>query len=114
MQLTVERRERAVVVTPSGRLDQTTVPDFQARLLEVLDETPGTAVIVDMAQVEFISSVGLRALNIGFKKSKAGGGSLSVAALRPIVREVFSISRFDKVLAVHEDLNAALAAVDAE
>jgi anti-anti-sigma regulatory factor len=45
------------------------------------------------------------------KKSKAGGGRLAVAALTPMVKEIFAISRFALVVQVFETIAAATAAL---
>jgi anti-anti-sigma regulatory factor len=43
------------------------------------------------------------------KQAKAQGGSLAVADLQPVVREIFDISRFNLVLQVFPTLREALA-----
>jgi anti-anti-sigma factor len=54
--------------------------------------------VVDMAGVAYISSVGLRALMMAAKQTKVSGGKLAVAALQPVVKEIFEISRFNFVV----------------
>ena len=99
----------AIVLCPSGRLDQDTADTFQERLLEAID-SGSNAVIVDFSNIPYISSVGLRAIMIAAKKSKADGVSLSVADLTETVNEIFEISRFSFVVAVHDSLRDAVAA----
>jgi len=65
--------------------------------------------VIDLAGVEYISSVGLRVLMLASKQAKAQGGSLAVADLQPVVREIFEISRFNLVLEVFPTLREALA-----
>ena len=62
--------------------------------------------IVDFSAVEAISSVGLRALVVAAKKSKAAGGKIVVSGLRPLVREVFDGNADSLVLNLVE--NASL------
>ena len=103
-----ERRDGDILVlSPSGRIDNATSPAFQAKLLAAL--TPGAAVLVDFSAVEYISSAGLRALMMGSKQSKAAGGGLAVAALGPVVKEIFEISRFSLVVQVFDTAADALA-----
>lgn len=103
-----ERRDGDILVlSPSGRIDNDTSPAFQAKLLAAL--TPGAAVLVDFSAVEYISSAGLRALMMGSKQSKAAGGGLAVAALGPVVKEIFEISRFSLVVQVFDTAADALA-----
>ena len=53
----------------------------------------GTPIVLDMSGVDYLSSVGLRALMIAARKVKAQGGRMVVAALTPLVLEVFQIGR---------------------
>jgi len=100
----------ATVLIPDGRLDQDSAAAFQERLLAAL-AGENEAVIVDFSKIPYISSVGLRAIMIAAKKSKADGISLSVAALTPTVNEIFEISRFRFVVTVFDSLRDAVAAV---
>ena len=105
-----ERRDgNILVLRPVGRIDNDTSPDFQSRLLSGL--SAGTTVLVDFAAVEYISSAGLRALMMGSKQAKASKGRLAVAALGPVVKEIFEISRFSMVVEVFGTTADALAAL---
>ena len=105
-----ERRDgNILVLRPVGRIDNDTSPDFQSRLLSGL--TAGATVLVDFSAVEYISSAGLRALMMGSKQSKAANGKLAVAALGPVVKEIFEISRFAMVVQVFDTPADALAAL---
>lgn len=104
-----ERREGAtIVLRPSGRIDNDSSAAFQSRLLEAL--TASKDILIDLEQVEYVSSAGLRALMVASKQVKAAQGRIGVAALQPVVREIFAISRFAFVVPVFEDVSAALAA----
>jgi len=109
IEITEERRGEAVVLGPTGRIDNDTSPSFQARLLAAIGAVPNT-VIVDLAGVEYLSSAGLRALMMGAKQSKAANGHLAVAGLKGVVKEIFAISRFGYVVQVFETPDDALAA----
>ena len=62
----------------------------------------------DFAGVEYVSSVGLRVLMLAAKQVKAQNGRIAIAALTPLVSEVFQISRFDLVFSVFDTLDLAL------
>jgi len=105
-----ERRDGDILVlSPAGRIDNDTSPVFQTRLLAAL--TLGAAVLVDFSAIEYVSSAGLRALMMGSKQSKASNGRLAVAALGPVVKEIFEISRFSLVVQVFDTPADALAAL---
>ena len=105
-----------VVMRLSGRIDQERSPALQAELhtrFERLETSGIVGAALDLSSVPYMSSAGLRVLMIVAKEARAHGVSLSVFGLRPVVREVFQISRFDKVIPIYEQLSEALAAVSA-
>jgi anti-anti-sigma factor len=109
MEIGEKRRGDTVIISPIGRIDNDTSPAFQDRLLHSLD-VAGAKVVVDLAGVEYVSSAGLRALMMAAKRSKAQNGQLGVAALSPVVQEIFAISRFSHVVKVFDTLESALTA----
>ncbi len=112
MEIAERRQSGVVVLSPEGRVDNDTSPDFQSRLLAAVG-AEGAAVLVDLAGVEYMSSAGLRALMAGARQSKAKGGRLAVTGLRPVVREIFAISRFSYVVRVFETPAEAMLALGA-
>ena len=65
----------------------------------------------DFAGVEYVSSVGLRVLMLAAKQVTAQNGRIVIAALTPVVFEVFQISRFDLIFSVFDTLDSALVAL---
>lgn len=103
-----------VILKLAGRVDQETSASLQARLQELIGRLspPHTVgLVLDLAGVPYMSSAGLRALMVGAKESKAKGSKLAIAALQPVVREVFHISRFDKVIATYGEVHEAVGAI---
>jgi anti-anti-sigma factor len=104
----------SVVLTPIGRIELTTAEPFREQLLAALDALGGApgAVVVDCAHLDYVSSAGLRALMVASKAAKARGLGLGIAAMQPVVREIFAISRFELVIACFESVRDAFAALD--
>jgi anti-anti-sigma factor len=100
----------AAVVKPEPRLDLTNADAFKDFLTHAVTAAP-SAVIVDMSGVEYISSAGLRSLVIALRAGKAAGKGFAVAALTPLVLEIFTIARFNLVLPLYGDVRAALEAL---
>jgi anti-anti-sigma factor len=99
-----------VVAAPVGRIDHTAAPELERALAPLLTESGGGkgGLILDFAGVEYISSVGLRVLMIAAKQMRGQGTRIAVAALQPVVAEIFAISRFDSVLDVVPSVRAAV------
>jgi anti-sigma B factor antagonist/stage II sporulation protein AA (anti-sigma F factor antagonist) len=111
VQLTTHQFADTLVVAPAGRIDHRSAAELEAALLPLLNSAAERrgVLVLDFAQVEYISSVGLRVLMIAARQMRAAQARLSVAALQSVVAEIFTISRFDKVLVVHATLDEALA-----
>ena len=87
-----------LVVSLKGRLDTVTSVDFTATVNE--EDIKENIVVVDMKELEYISSAGLRAL-LALKKSLAPQGkALEVHNLNPICQEVFKVTGFNNTLTV--------------
>ena len=89
---------RLLVLRPVGRLDNTTSLEFQTRLLAAV-EAGSAGIVVDFSAVDYISSAGLRALMTA-AKVKPKSLHLAAIGLNPVVREIFTISRFHHVVPV--------------
>ena len=89
----------AWVVCPKGHLDSSSVQEFKNSMLKFIEERPESGhLLVDMAEVPYISSLGLGAL-IELQKM-AGKKDCSFALYDPqiSVRRVFEISKLDFLL----------------
>lgn len=106
MQTTVQDHSGITVLSLAGRLDAVTSPDFERDSASYSRER----VVLDLSRLEYVSSAGLRIILALAKQLKTGGGSLSVAGLDGIVKDVFEMSGFDSFLPLYPTLDAALAA----
>lgn len=115
MQVSSSTFEDAIVVRVSGRIDQNSAADFQKALTGHVDEAIANnrQIVVDLSKVDYISSVGLRALMIANKQAAPKGVTIRVASMQEVVREVFTISHFDKVFPTFDEMPSALQAVSA-
>lgn len=113
MELSSRQLGSVRVIDVQGRLDHAQAKAFEAALAPHLTDCSkgGTPLVLDFSQVVYISSVGLRVLLLAAKQAKAQQGKIVVAALTPIVTEVFQVSHFNLVLQVFPDVAAAVAHV---
>ena len=111
MQIATRQLADTVLVAVVGRVDHRSAGQLEQALAETLAPKGGSqaAVVLDFSGVEYISSVGLRVLMVAAKQMRAQAATFAIAALQPVVAEIFAISRFDRVLVVHADVPAALA-----
>ena len=69
----------------------------------------GKKLVLDLAGVDYISSAGLRCFMLAEKQAKSQGGTIVVASMQPVVKEIFEISRFTLVFATFATVRDAVA-----
>ena len=80
-----------------GRLDTTTAPQLEKELKSSLGGV--TSLIFDIAELDYISSAGLRVL-LTTQKTMSKQGKMVVRHVNKSIAEVFRITGFSKVLTV--------------
>lgn len=103
------REGDVAILALAGRLDSTSSPGVEGRLTDTVRQS--RAVVVDLADLDYISSAGLRVLLKAAKEAKAARARLAFAALRPAVKEVLDISGFSSILATYPSRAAAVSGV---
>ena len=78
----------------SGRVDTVTAPELEAGL----KFGDATCVVLDLENVPYMSSAGLRILLAAHKTMLGRGGELMIANVQPSVREVLDITGFSSIL----------------
>jgi anti-anti-sigma factor len=116
VQFSSQRLVDVVVAAPVGQIDHPNAERLKQALAPILDAgVPGRcALILDFSHVDYISSMGLRILLMAAKQLRARNGRLAVAALQPVVTEIFEIARFSHVLEIFPDVRTALAQLSKE
>src|SRR5262245_2473996 len=104
-----------VVVAPEGRLDHDNCDAFRAGLQPHLAQAAASRqrIVLDLSGLAYISSAGLRCFMLAAREARASGGKIVLAALRPVVAEIFQISRFDMVFEIFPSVREALGALSA-
>lgn len=78
-------------------VDLSTAEDVAARVRAAFD-AGATHVVLDLSQVQFVDSSGLRALVNGAKRARSAGGRLELRSVPPVVRRVLDVSGLDVLL----------------
>jgi anti-sigma B factor antagonist len=99
MNISVSVNGDVTVVSFEGNLDTNTASEAEERLGELASEGSGK-ILVDFADLDYISSAGLRVLLATAKKLRGAGGNLRLCRLNEMVSEVFEISGFSTIFAV--------------
>ena len=110
MEISTERRGDVLVAGAQDRIDGTNAREFHEALQAVIDDSD-RAVVLDLEQLTYISSAGLRVILLMGRMLQGQNGSFAVCSLSEPVREVFSISGFDKIIPTHDSQEDAVAAL---
>ena len=87
-----------LTVTLRGRVDSLTAPEFLAAFEKVAGENALAAATVDMSNLEYISSAGLRVLLIMTKR--LGAGHVIVTGANELIRSIFEQTGYDDILRI--------------
>ena len=96
MTINVERDYELVTLGIAGRLDTTTAPNLEAVINELSQDTK--ELVFDVADLEYISSAGIRVLLGAYKKMNANHGIMRIEKANDIVREVFEMTGLSDML----------------
>ncbi len=81
------------IVTLSGELDSKTSPEFEKTLLKLVAEKK-QEILLDLTQLAYVASAGLRIFVMVGKRLQAEGGRLALCAVNANVMKVLEISGF--------------------
>ena len=96
MEIKTKSEGTKLTIAVSGRIDTVTAPEFEAGL----KFGDATNVVLDLADVPYMSSAGLRLLLTAHKSMLANGGELMIANIQPSVKEVLDITGFSDILSM--------------
>jgi anti-sigma B factor antagonist/stage II sporulation protein AA (anti-sigma F factor antagonist) len=106
MKITSKQDGVLLIVRLAGRMDAVSAPELEEFMSG--HDLSGRFVL-DLSELEYVSSAGLRTLLMMGKQVKAASGALVLAGLNGIVREVFELSGFQKLFLVRDTIDDAIA-----
>lgn len=108
-----EAQQDVWIVLPHDRLDAASAPELEKSLVELLHQGCSW-IVVDMAQVSYISSRGLKALVSAWRRASDDGGKLVLCAIIPRVLSIFETVGFTQIFDIYPSQDAALSAITTE
>jgi len=115
MKWSKDLRQGNVIVSPGEPVDHENAGEFESLLIPAVEEASrsGGSLIIDFRNVDYMTSIGLRALMMAVKEAEPVSVKILVTGLNETMQEIFHISGFEQLLAIHESLESALAAASA-
>ena len=110
--LTVQGQQAtgALVARAVGRVDGGNAKDFQDALETLLKDNTG-AFVLDLEDLSYISSAGLRVILLVAKQLQGKSTKFGMCSLSESIVEVFKISGFDKIIPTHANQAEAISAL---
>lgn len=99
--------DKICLIHVKGRLDQTLTPELERELLHNLGEGK-CQLIVDLSEVIYVNSSGLRTLLTAWREANEKDARILLCCLSDRVLEVFQIVGFDKVFELFDTMDAAI------
>ena len=108
MEITAQKMKRCELVTVSGRIDSATAPELEDTLLGLI-QAGEKNMVVNLRDVDFISSAGLKALLSALMKVRKSrpSGNVVISEITPDLKESFDLVGFDRLFSFYdEDIQA--------
>ncbi len=109
----VEHEDQVPVMAVEGRVDASSAPILERKILEVFEEQPDI-LIVDLENVTYLSSGGMRIFLSMTKKMKASGGHLYFCNAKDEVMEIIKMGGFERILSFFPSKHLAKEEIEKE
>lgn len=98
LDITKKSEDNAITLTLSGRLDTDTAPMLDDELADLPEGI--TNLVLDMDDLEYVASSGLRVLLMAAKKMRTRGGDCTMVKVPELIMEVFDMTGLTDVFTV--------------
>ncbi len=95
------------ILSAEQKLDINSSPDLEKKIISLSDSGEKNF-ILDLTNLNYISSSGLRVILLGVKKASASGGKFVLAGIQDHVKSVFDIAGFTSMLSIYPTVDDAL------
>jgi anti-anti-sigma factor len=112
MNITLSQKSGTTVIQIAGSLDALTSDEAQTFFDKQISSTQ-KSLVIDLSQVDYLSSAGLRVLISALKNARQRGGDLYLAGLQDNVRQVLNLAGFTSIFKIFSTVEEALAAFPA-
>lgn len=110
LEVTAQKKGPATIVSIKGDVDLYSSPQLRKTVI-ALTEKKTPAILIDLTQVTYMDSSGVATLVEGLQQTGKYQGQFKLYGLVAAVREVFELSRLNKVFEIYGDEESALASL---
>lgn len=96
------------VIYPEGRIDVTKASELEENVNKIIDEEHVTNIIMNLENVEYMSSSGFRAFIAILRKIKSLNGNFRICSIRPTVKRIFDVIELTSLFEIYNTEEEAL------
>lgn len=111
MRITETKHGAILVLALSGKLDTTTADQMEHTLLDRIRQDE-RQLILDMSDLAYISSTGLRVLFLAAKELQEPPAQFAICGLNARLQDVFATTGFSGIVTIYESLSQAIEAME--
>jgi len=108
MEITSQRYKHCDVLKVEGKVDSYTAPDL-TKAIEALNAESRYKIVLDMSQLEYMSSAGFRALLIGQRNCKRfNRGEIVLTLVPKRIMDALELTGFTPLFKIYDDVTSAV------
>ena len=111
MDITIQKIDDMTIVRVVGDIDSSSAPVAQEQILPLAVE--GAKILLDMEEVPYMSSAGLRLLLSMYRQAQRQNGAVVIARLAEEIKDTMAITGFITFFTIFETIDEASAALNA-
>ncbi len=100
-----------LIVYPEGRLDITKSTEMEEEITKTIDEEGIRNVILNLENVEYMSSSGFRACIALLRKLKSLNGNFKISNVRPTVKRIFDVIELTTLFEIYDTEELAVKSI---
>lgn len=95
-----------VIISVEGSIDSKTAGELQSQIMGKVNETDN--VLLDLTEVDFVSSAGLRVLLMIYRQIKSKNGKVILVGVSEEIKDVMSMTGFINFFEITDNIDNAL------
>ena len=110
MEIKTREEHGVIIVSLSGELQRQTAPGIQKKILPLI--APDCKILLDLQEVSYISSAGLRLLLLFYRQIEEQHGHVVLTGLQEMVKDTMSITGFLEFFTAYNTVADGIAALN--
>ncbi len=106
MKVEFKTQNEILIIEVNGSIDSNTAPEVQQKVLEA--STDSNNVIIDLSEVDFVSSAGLRVILMIYRQIKAKNGKVVLVGVSEEIQDVMTVTGFANFFEMVDTVENAL------